>query len=149
MKKKTYKSIQKEADKVMSWWVRLSRANEFGLCECYTCGNWYAFGNMDNGHYIGRRYYHRYSEDNTRPQCPRCNRYEEGNKTIFRRKLIEELGENKVVYMETTKNKNLKKGDIEYYLSLYTEMLKELLPKIKFPLPENVKKWAKKNGVEL
>lgn len=57
---------------------------------------------MQNGHYISRFFkYTRWELDNMRPQCFMCNMRLQGMPHIFRKKLVDELGEKRVVEMET------------------------------------------------
>ena len=37
--KKTVSKLKKELDKWFSLYIRLREANEYGMCQCFTCGN--------------------------------------------------------------------------------------------------------------
>lgn len=64
-----------------------------GFVTCYTCDTKVRLSEADLGHYIDRRHYAtRYDERNVRCQCQHCNRVLDGNKEIFRDRLILELG---------------------------------------------------------
>jgi len=73
------------ADKWFSYYIRLKYANEDGLCKCFTCsyvGHWKR--DLQNGHGIGRQHKStRYSEDNCKPQCKKCNNWGQGEQAIF------------------------------------------------------------------
>jgi hypothetical protein len=63
------------------------------LCKCYTCGNIKPIKTAENGHYHGRGIKAtRYDENNSRPQCTRCNKFLSGCHTAFEANLIKEVG---------------------------------------------------------
>jgi hypothetical protein len=56
---------------------------------------------MDCGHYIGRKHYvTRFDERNCHAQCKHCNNWGEGEKPIYRRKLVALYGEKEVERLE-------------------------------------------------
>lgn len=58
---------------------------------CFTCGSRHHWKDMDAGHYIGREWYGtRFDLKNLRPQCTQCNSFHEGQKFIFRQRLVAE-----------------------------------------------------------
>ena len=93
--KKTQKQKNKEeADKWFSLYIRLSNADWRGYVQCYTCQKiaHYKDG-MQNGHFISRASSTlRFSEDNCRNQCYRCNIKLKGNYIKYTMRLIKENG---------------------------------------------------------
>lgn len=73
-----------DLDAVFSRAIRLSHADEFGIVECYTCGERHHWKQMDCGHFIPRdNMSTRYSELTCAPQCIKCNQYKDGNEAAF------------------------------------------------------------------
>jgi len=107
--------LQKEADRLMSLYVRLSNADKEGICTCYTCGYRNHYKKMQNGHYISRFYKsRRYDLRNTRVQCSMCNMWRNGDIPTFRANLVKELGPETVSEIETG-YKELTKCTREWY----------------------------------
>jgi hypothetical protein len=76
--------------KLMSEWVRRSRADWRGMTECYTCGGRQPWVELHAGHHFHRKL--DFDERNLRPQCVSCNTYKGGMLNIYARKLIETFG---------------------------------------------------------
>lgn len=99
-KKKKEKSISKlikEADTLFSKLVRGENADENGICTCYTCGHRAELRRVQCGHLISRWYkIVRWDRDNARVQCWVCNIYKKGDSINFRRRLIQEIGKERV-----------------------------------------------------
>lgn len=92
VKKKT--DYKKKLDEVFSQYIRLKHSNDKGYCRCISCGRIHFWKNIQNGHYMSRRYLStRFDENNCRPQCVACNMFNQGNIQMYRRGLIEEIGE--------------------------------------------------------
>lgn len=109
-----HKRLIHELDKVTSEYVRKSRADKNGLAYCYTCGARLPWRQLDCGHFRSRRFIQtRFDLDNLRPQCQACNRYKHGNLEIYRQKLVRELGENKVIELETRPSRKLFEIELE------------------------------------
>ena len=97
----TRQRLIKALDRVFSKYIRL-RDSIVGYSVCITCGKRIPWKELDCGHYIGRRYFAtRWDEKNCAAQCKRCNNWGEGEKPIFREKLVEKYGEAEIVRMET------------------------------------------------
>jgi len=95
--KKSEKTLaMNRADKHFSLYIRLTHSFEMNgerFCKCYTCGSIKAVNNIDCGHYHGRgNKLTRYHEDNSRPQCKKCNRFQSGKHTEFGNNLLAEIG---------------------------------------------------------
>ena len=121
---KSISKLKKEADRVVSLYVRQSSPP-----ICYTCekrfGSW---KELQNGHFISRyKLTTRYDLENLRPQCVGCNYF--GNQThIFALKLLEELGEERYKALLRRGNQTMKitrkwiEGIIEEYKGRIEEL---------------------------
>ena len=80
-KKPTRSKLVKKLDVVFSQYVRLSNSDKNGMCTCVTCGkrgHWKNDG-IQAGHFMSRRHYStRWDENNVKPQCIKCNMYNQG-----------------------------------------------------------------------
>ncbi len=90
--------------------------------RCYTCGTELEAKKAHNGHYLSRYYKAaRWNFDNCRPQCMMCNMWKRGDPIVFRRNLIKEIGEARVLAVEA-----LRDAPIKLTREFLTEKLKEL-----------------------
>ena len=95
--KKTVSKLKKELDKWFSLYIRLREANEYGMCQCFTCGvvRHYKDG-MQNGHFQSRKHLAtRFDEENCQVQCVKCNVYAWGEQYKFSLALDGKYGEGK------------------------------------------------------
>lgn len=98
-----------KTDKWFSQYIRLKYADENGIVRCYTCDTPHHWKELDCGHYVKRQHQEtRFNENNCRPQCRKCNWFMQGNDVEFRKRLIEEIGEQKVLLLESAR-RNTKK----------------------------------------
>jgi hypothetical protein len=68
-----------KVDREFSDVVRLTAADERGMCECITCGNKKHWLEMECGHFVKRRHMAtRYDLQNCGPQCTTCNCHNDG-----------------------------------------------------------------------
>ncbi len=126
-------SLVKEADKWFSYYIRLKYSDKNGYCRCISCGKIYFWKNIQNGHYMSRRYMStRFAEDNCRPQGVECNIFNQGAIQMYRRALIKEIGEQRVDLIEIRARQERKnwsifelKQLIEYYKKEVDKILKE------------------------
>lgn len=81
--------VHKKTWDLMSRWVRSKDANADGLVQCYTCGIWKHWKEMDAGHYKHDRL--DFDERNLKPQCSRCNKYHQGQLDEYAHNLIMDL----------------------------------------------------------
>jgi len=73
-KKKTIAQEVEAAARLLQKLVRLKAANDNGLCQCVSCGNWHHWKDMQGGHFISRRYTRwKLAEENVHSQCVGCN----------------------------------------------------------------------------
>lgn len=131
VKKKT--DYKKKLDEVFSQYIRLKYSNDKGYCRCISCGRIHFWKDIQNGHYMSRRYLStRFDENNCRPQCVACNIFNQGNAQMYRRGLIAEIGEAAVDMVEIrAKTVNGHYTDFEYqelckyYKALVNKLKKE------------------------
>lgn len=132
------KGSMRSADTYFSRWIRLMHS-ENGYCTCCTCGNLTPIKETDNGHYQKREHKGtRYHEDNCRPQCKTCNgnTKHNGKQIEFRENLCNEIGEEKVLEIESLAKSTFKTNtkffrDIsDHYRVAVNELQKKL--KVKY-----------------
>ena len=121
--------LSKKLDAVFSKYIRWYYADYKGYVECYTCGIQKPVKEMQNGHFQSRRHYAtRWKENNCRPQCVKCNMFEQGQQFEFGQKLISDIGEEKVNEIIQLSRTSVKMSEQEYktLINYYTLKLKEL-----------------------
>jgi tRNA(Ile)-lysidine synthase TilS/MesJ len=98
----SFRQLQKKLDRIFSEFIRLRDADKNGYVRCITCGKVYFWRDIDNGHYCERaRFSTRFNEQNCHGQCKNCNWTHEGQKMIYREKLVELYGAQEVKKLET------------------------------------------------
>ena len=117
-KEKSISKLIKEADRLFSIEVRsLISAKQIleqpysmpDSRSCFTCGRWYPIKKLHCGHYLSRYYKAaRWNYDNARPQCMMCNMWKRGDPVVFRRNLINEIGEARVLAVEALRDAPIK-----------------------------------------
>lgn len=124
-KPKSVSKLMKEADRLMSLFVRQKYADVNGNVKCYTCPYVAHWKKMQNGHLVSRFYKEtRYDERNCRPQCYTCNMFRNGMVPHFAAKLQQELGKGIVEELyELARHSRIYtseffEGKIAYYKSL-------------------------------
>jgi len=103
------KKYEKKAKEAFSRLVRLqgciktTGSTEYG--KCFTCGAIVSFENSQCGHFVsGRTNALFFEPDNSRLQCPACNTSKGGNLEIYREKMMEELGIERVEWLESQRH---------------------------------------------
>lgn len=92
-KEKSKPQLTKALDAVFSRYIRLLYSED-GYVSCVTCGKTDEIKNMQNGHYVSRRFYStRWDIDNCRPQCYSCNIGLAGNYASYSLFMIKEYGQ--------------------------------------------------------
>lgn len=132
-KPKTLKSkLMKELDDIFSKYIRLKYSDDNGYCRCISCGKVFFWKNIQNGHYMSRRYMStRWSEDNCRPQCVACNMFNQGNIQMYRRGLIKQIGEQRIDLVEAlARQSSDKKSEFEY-AAMIKDFKKEVIALLK------------------
>ena len=132
--KKTVSKLKKELDKWFSLYIRLREANEYGMCQCFTCGvvRHYKEG-MQNGHFQSRKHLAtRFSEaGNCEVQCVKCNVYEWGEQYKFSIAIDAKYGEGRAQELQYLARTTVKISRVEYeekisyYKSLVDKLKKE------------------------
>ena len=113
--------ITREADRVFSIWIR-KRNSVGGRAKCVTCGGIDNYKNMDNGHYISRRFMSvRYDERNCNVQCRVCNRDLKGNLKQYKIYLMRAYGIDILdkLKLEANSGKKLSTQDIKDIITRY------------------------------
>lgn len=132
------KKLTEKLDEVFSRYIRLKYSDNNGKCRCISCTKTLYWKDIQNGHYMSRRYYStRWAEDNCRPQCVACNIFNQGNIQMYRISLIKEIGEQRVNLIEARARQETCK---------YSEF--ELNAMIQHYTKE-VERIAKEKGIEL
>ena len=131
--KKTISKLKKELDTIFSIYIRLRSANEYGMCQCFTCGKvgHYKTGGMQNGHFQSRKHMAtRFHEDNCQVQCIKCNMFSQGEQFKFGLNLDSKYGEGTAEELEYLARTIHKVSRVEYeqqitYYKKIVENLKE------------------------
>jgi len=117
------------ADKYFSLFIRLRDSDENGIGTCCTCGAMKPVKEMDCGHFIKRQHMAtRFSEINCAVQCKRCNAFEQGRDTDFKRYLLNKYGEKIVNLLEFSRHngKGPKGFELEIIAKEYKRKAEEL-----------------------
>ena len=123
-------TLVKKLDKVFSQYIRLRDSDANGYCRCISCGRVHYWKDIQNGHYMSRRYLStRFDEMNCHAQCVACNIFNQGNIQMYRQNLIKKIGEKNVDYLEykakgTTKHYSV--FELEELIKYYTILVKKL-----------------------
>lgn len=121
----------KELDSLFSRYIRLKYSDKNGYCRCISCGKVYFWKDIQNGHYMSRRYMStRFSEDNCRPQGVECNIFNQGAIQMYRRALIKQIGEQRVDLIEVRarqENKNWSLFELQAMIKYYKAEVEKLL----------------------
>lgn len=91
------------AEKHFNAYIR-QRDAENEYFRCISCGIYKPTHQMNAGHYMsaGHNAAVRFSEDNVHGQCVRCNLHMHGNLIPYRANLVEKIGEEKVLLLESS-----------------------------------------------
>jgi len=117
--KKSGNSKKETALKWLSLYVRrrdaIKTTGDIYYARCVTCDKAYPVEDMDAGHGIpGRMNAILFNEELVRAQCRNCNRKGGGELQMFKRVLIDENGQEKWDYWQSTKNDPVKYTDFDY-----------------------------------
>ena len=129
--KKTISKLKKELDKYFSLFIRLREANEYGFCQCFTCGKvgHYKTGGMQNGHFQSRKHMAtRFDEENCQVQCVACNMFRQGEQYRFGLELDAKYGEGtseELEFLARTINKVSRK-EYEEQIGYYKKLVENL-----------------------
>lgn len=131
---KTIPDLIKEAQHAVNSYIRV---RDEGL-PCISCGkpptDLGFHGGRDAGHYrsVGSASNLRFHEDNIHAQCVKCNQWKAGNAVEYRIRLLERIGEERVVALE---NNNEPHKWMREELIQIKETYKKKLKELKANLP--------------
>ena len=117
----------RKADEAFSLFIRTRDSQPYSgrAFRCISCGRVLPISQADCGHYVNRAHMSlRFSELNCHAQCRHCNRFREGNIQDYRRGLIEHIGEQRLLLLESQKHITTKLSTFE--LSLLARHYKSL-----------------------
>jgi 5-methylcytosine-specific restriction endonuclease McrA len=129
--KSKYSTIQASADKAMSLYIRQKYAKD-DMVTCVSCGKVVHWKEADCDHFVpkSRGASIRYIEENCHPECPGCNRFNDGHLIGYTRYMLEMYGEEKIDELQAEARKVLsqteKRRMAEEAKDYYTNKLKEL-----------------------
>lgn len=119
--------LRDKLDAIFSKYIRLKYSDKNGYCRCISCGKVFPWNEIQNGHYMSRRYMStRFSEDNCRPQCVACNIFNQGNIQMYRRALIKQIGEQRVDLIEVRAKRESKNWSLFEYQTMIDFYQKEV-----------------------
>jgi len=126
MKNKLSKSkLVKKLDAIFSEYVRKSNADSNGICTCVTCDRNFFWKQIQAGHFMSRKHYStRWDLENVKPQCPKCNVFNQGEQYKYSLYLGKEISEKLL-----EKSRQIQKftyNDIEALIIHYQNMLKSI-----------------------
>jgi hypothetical protein len=115
-KKKDFKrnTYVETLDSVFSHYIRQGASNDAGFAGCYTCESIMPWQAMQNGHFFSRTSLStRWSEMNSRCQCPSCNVFHSGNYPIYGVRLAREIGAEGMESLERLNKQTVKLSNID------------------------------------
>lgn len=115
--------LLKKAQEIFNAFIR-ARDHDKG---CISCGAEV----QEAGHYFSQGHHSalRYNEVNTNGQCCRCNKFLHGNLIHYRNGLINRYGEPRVLHLESSARRSVKKWsrvELEAIIDFYKEEIKKL-----------------------
>lgn len=123
-------TLVKKLDKVFSQYIRLRDSDANGYCRCISCNRVHYWKDIQNGHYMSRRYLStRFDEMNCNAQCVACNIFNQGNIQMYRQNLIKKIGEKNVDYLEYKAKGTIKRYSIfelQELIKYYSVLVKKL-----------------------
>jgi hypothetical protein len=121
---KTRQEHLREAQRFFNIYIRLRDE----ALPCISCARFHT-GQFHAGHYrtIGSSPHLRFSEDNCHKQCAPCNNHLSGNIINYRQRLIEKIGLERVIQLESDQTpKHYSIEEIQAIKAKYKQMTKEL-----------------------
>jgi hypothetical protein len=117
-----------DLDIVFSRYIRLKDADLYGNVECYCCGKKENWKMVDASHFIPRSHmYTRFSEDNVKPCCTKCNRLKDGNLGAFAKHLeTDHPGSVEILQEQGSQIYKYSRQELKSMISEYTLKLKQL-----------------------
>lgn len=122
------KSLISKLDRIFSTYIR-RKDSIGGRARCVTCGTVAHWKNMQNGHFISRRYMNlRWDEQNCHVQCKNCNENLHGNLAKYEQYIIQKYGIKVVFHLReqiNTVNK-IQVYELSEKIAYYEQKVKEL-----------------------
>lgn len=125
--KLTKTKLKAKLDKVFSIYVRTKDADEKGMVACFTCGQVKHWKEMHAGHFMSRaRHATRWLTTNVKPQCPKCNLYNNGQQYQFGINLDAKYGTGTADRIRIASHETVKytEADYEILIEQYTQATK-------------------------
>jgi hypothetical protein len=129
MKKTSIKTLKNKAREIFKKWIRMRDCHGFSGGNCYTCGKYYRFEDLQAGHFQqgshGATYF---EEDNVHAQCCGCNTFRHGNLVPYTLNMIKEYGQERVdelIRLNHT-TKKFKAWEYEEIIKKYQEKIEKL-----------------------
>jgi hypothetical protein len=122
-------NLKTELDFIFSLYIRLRDADENGIISCFCCKKHIHWKEAENMHFVHRTHlFTRYDETNCHAGCRDCNCYHDGNIEIYKEKLIERYGTEKVEKLLSSKYliKKMNNYDYEEMTKSYKKKVGEL-----------------------
>jgi len=118
----------KDADIIISRYIRLKYSDANGVIKCYTCDKEMDFHEAQCGHFVSRSVmYLRHDPRNLRVQCNTCNCYKRGNIKVYRKKLNEESpGLPDILYEEAHLVHRVGRDELRAIIADYSNKIKLL-----------------------
>jgi len=124
-KKPTRSKLVKKLDVVFSQYIRLSNADKNGYCTCVTCSKKFHWKEIQAGHFMSRKHFSiRWSEENVKPQCKRCNIFGQGEQYKYSLYLGNNLSQK--LLEESRELRKFTNIELEEMISDYSDRLKKL-----------------------
>ena len=126
---KTISKLKKELDKWFSLYIRLRKATDTGLAQCYTCGKVVHYKKLQCGHFQSRKFLPtRFNEQNCQVQCAKCNIFSQGEQWLFGLKLDKDYGIGTAQDLELLSKSTVKITRVEYNenITYYKTLVKNL-----------------------
>lgn len=128
-RKQTITQAKAKAWQYFSLFIRRIAADKDGNVTCYTCGAKKPYKQMQTGHWVtGHSNMTYINEAYVRPQCFSCNIGHSGEQGIFRDKIRQELGNERVDHLLVNAKLAVKMTSIDYQElgKFYKERLQSL-----------------------
>lgn len=129
MNGKSLPKLIKELDKVFSLYIRLRKADKFGMVRCFTSGVVMHYKKSQAGHFISRRHMStRWDEINVQVQSVAENIFNQGNAPVFAERIKEVYGQNSLNTLLRKAGNKSKMGafELEMLIKLYKQKIKDI-----------------------
>ncbi len=130
-------SLIEKLDRIFSQYIRRRDSDYAGFVQCCTCGKFVFWKKSDAGHYHNRRHMGiRWDETNVHAQCRTCNRFDEGEKDLYKEFIICKYGQETIDLLLMKKKLGIKwhKFELEAMIALYKQEVKR--QKKDYAIPE-------------